>query len=259
MKVCLKRSFGSVFSMRNQIAPNCFFAACVTNLCHICCILYQNHPQNTMLDLLFTNPILFLVWIGVLLVAITVHEFSHAYTADRLGDPTPRAQGRLTLNPLSHLDPLGTLLLIIARFGWGKPVQFDPYNLENPRRDAAIISFAGPLSNIVLATIASIAVRFVLSPTELAFNILIPFVYLNIVLAVFNLIPVHPLDGGKILVGLLPEENAHKTDQFLSQYGTILLLALILPLFAGGSLAQQIISPTVNFIFNLLLPNLGTI
>lgn len=211
-----------------------------------------------MLDLLFTNPFEFLIWIGALLVAITIHEFSHAYAADLLGDPTPRAQGRLTLNPLAHLDPLGTLLLIVARFGWGKPVQFDPYNLENPRRDAAIISFAGPLSNLILATLTATTLHF-LPPTELSFNILIPFVYLNIVLAIFNLIPVHPLDGGKILVGLLSEDKAEDVDRFLSQYGTILLIALILPLFAGGSLAGQIISPTVNFIFNLLLPNLGTI
>ncbi|MEK7065464.1 MAG: site-2 protease family protein, partial [Patescibacteria group bacterium] len=99
-----------------------------------------------MLDQLATNPLGFLFWLIALVVAITIHEFSHAYAADRLGDPTPRLQGRLTLNPLAHLDPLGTLMLLIARFGWGKPVVFDPFNLRHPRRDAAIISFAGPLS-----------------------------------------------------------------------------------------------------------------
>ena len=117
-----------------------------------------------MLELLATNPILFLVWVAALLTAITIHEFAHAYSADRLGDPTPRSQGRLTLNPLAHLDPLGTLMLILVRFGWGKPVQFDPYNLANPKRDAAIISFAGPLSNLILATILSIILRLVSSP-----------------------------------------------------------------------------------------------
>ncbi len=95
-----------------------------------------------MLDTLFSNPLIFTGWLVSLVIAITVHEFAHAFAADRLGDPTPRLQGRLTLNPLSHLDPLGTILLILVRFGWGKPVQFDPYNLENPRRDSAIISFA---------------------------------------------------------------------------------------------------------------------
>src|SRR3989338_2044892 len=109
-----------------------------------------------MLDLLFSNPLVFAAAALSLLAAITVHEFAHAYAADRLGDPTPRLQGRLTLNPLVHLDPIGTLLLFVIGFGWGKPVQFDPYNLENPKRDAAIISFAGPVSNLILATIAAL-------------------------------------------------------------------------------------------------------
>src|SRR3990172_8857289 len=96
------------------------------------------------------NPVEFIFGLVALIVAITIHEFSHAAAAERLGDPTPRLQGRLTLNPLAHLDPLGTLMLILIRFGWGKPVQFDPYNLRHPRRDSAIISLAGPTSNIVL-------------------------------------------------------------------------------------------------------------
>jgi Zn-dependent protease len=212
-----------------------------------------------MLDTLFTNPFVFFGWLISLVIAITIHEFAHAYAADRLGDPTPRVQGRLTLNPLAHLDPLGTLLLILVRFGWGKPVQFDPYNLENPRRDSAIISFAGPLSNLILATIASILIRFIFPTSEILFAILMPFVYLNILLAIFNLIPVHPLDGGKILVGLLPDNKADEVDHLLKQYGTFLLLILILPIFSGHSLATMLITPTVNFIFNLLLPNLGII
>lgn len=218
-----------------------------------------------MLDTLFNNPLALLAYFAFFLIALTVHEFAHAYTADRLGDPTPRVQGRLTLNPLAHIDYLGTiflpLFLIITRapfvFGWAKPVQFDPYNLENPRRDAAIISFAGPLSNLILATLGSIIIRFIFPQNELVFNLLIPFVYLNIVLAVFNLIPIHPLDGGKILVGLLDEEKATKVDKILSQYGVFLLFLIIFPIFGGASLASQIISPTVNFIFNLLLPTIG--
>src|SRR5438876_3599187 len=102
------------------------------------------------------NPIEFVLGLAALIIAITIHEFSHALAAEHLGDPTPRLQGRLTLNPLAHLDPLGTILLILVRFGWGKPVVFDPYNLRNPRRDGAIISIAGPVSNVLLAIVCSL-------------------------------------------------------------------------------------------------------
>lgn len=215
-----------------------------------------------MLNLLIENPLAFAIAVVSLLLAIAVHEFAHAYAADRLGDPTPRVQGRLTLNPLVHLDPIGTALLVLAGFGWGKPVQFDPYNLSNPRRDAAIISFAGPLSNLILASIAAFLFNFGLFQnfeSGLLYGILFRFVYLNILLAIFNLIPVHPLDGGKILVGLLPDSIAHDWDRILQQYGMVLLIILILPIFNGVPLASQIISPTVQFIFNLLLPHLGYI
>lgn len=210
-----------------------------------------------MLDILFTNPQEFVFWVVALLVAITVHEFSHALAADRLGDPTPRVQGRLTLNPLSHLDPLGTLMILLVRFGWGRPVQFDPYNLVNPRRDAAIISFAGPLSNLVVAAVFSVAVRLVINtpPAPLfLFELLAPIVYLNVILAVFNLLPIHPLDGGKILVGLLPPGPARDWDRFLHQYGIFLLLLLILPLFGGLPLVSILIGPTISFILRFLLP-----
>src|SRR3989344_291453 len=101
----------------------------------------------------------FIFYIISLVIAITIHEFAHAFVADHLGDPTPRLQGRVTLNPLAHLDPMGTLLLFIVHFGWGKPVQFDPFNLRNPRRDAALISLAGPATNLVTATVASIVMQ----------------------------------------------------------------------------------------------------
>ncbi|KKS87212.1 MAG: Peptidase M50 [Candidatus Gottesmanbacteria bacterium GW2011_GWB1_43_11] len=115
---------------------------------------------------ILNSPVSFLFYVAALIVAITIHEFSHAWSADHLGDPTPRLQGRLTLNPLAHLDPLGTILLFLVHFGWGKPVQFDPFNLRNPRRDAALISLAGPAANLLLATVCSIALR-ILSPLQL--------------------------------------------------------------------------------------------
>ncbi len=205
----------------------------------------------------FSNPAELLFLLPTLLVAITVHEFAHAWTADHLGDPTPRIQGRLTLNPLAHLDPIGTLAIILSgfRFGWGKPVQFDPYNLENPRRDAAIISFAGPLANLSLAVLSSIIAHISLSQQLNPFltAIAIQFIALNLSLAVFNLIPIHPLDGGKILVGLLPRHNANEVDKVLNQYGFIMLLALVLPVF-GQPIIWQILGPIVTMLLHFLVP-----
>jgi Zn-dependent protease len=210
-----------------------------------------------MLDLLISNPLFFFVWLAALAVAITVHEFAHAWTAVRLGDPTPRIQGRLTLNPLAHLDPLGTFMLLIVRFGWGKPVQFDPYNLKNPRRDAAIISLAGPVANLILAGALSIILNFFARPfSGLYFlrNIIPPFIFLNVVLAIFNLLPIHPLDGGKILVGLLPSRDAAQIDRFLNQYGIFILILLIFPLWGGVSPVLHLLSPVINFLLKIYMP-----
>ncbi|QHO63766.1 site-2 protease family protein [Candidatus Chazhemtobacterium aquaticus] len=209
-----------------------------------------------MLETLFTNPLLFFVWILSLLIAISVHEAAHAYSAEYLGDPTPRLQGRTTLNPLAHLDPLGTLMLLLFRFGWGRPVQFDPYNLANPRRDAALISLAGPVSNLVLTTIASLLIHFIL-PSYYA-PLLYPFVFLNVGLAIFNLIPVHPLDGGKILIGILPQDLAYEWQSIMNRYGTIILILLIFPI-NGVSPAISLITPVIDFLINLLLPTGGLI
>jgi Zn-dependent protease len=210
-----------------------------------------------MLNYLFTSPFSFLIWLGALFVAITIHEAAHAWMADRLGDPTARLNGRLTLNPLAHLDPIGTLMLLLFRFGWGKPVPFDPFNLRHPRRDAALISFAGPASNLILATILAIIIRLahlIAGPPALILELLItPLIGLCVILAIFNLIPIHPLDGGKILIGLLPEELAYKWDQVLSQYGFLILIFLIFPFF-GISPVIAIISPIINLILSILLP-----
>lgn len=219
-----------------------------------------------MLGQLFNNPLGFLFWLVALMVAITVHEAAHAASAERLGDPTPRLMGRLTLNPLAHLDPLGTLMLLIARFGWGKPVQFDPFNLRHPRRDSAIISLAGPAANLLTATAASLLLQLLLNvrlalisqPTigvalVVVTSLLEPLIFMNVILAVFNLVPIHPLDGFKIVEGVLPEEYARQWAQ-LEPYGMIFLIFLIFPIF-GYSPISQLISPIINFILNLLLPS----
>ena|SRR3989344_1603034 len=202
-----------------------------------------------MITYLFENPFVFLIGLIGLVIAISIHEFSHAYVADRLGDPTPRLMGRVTLNPLAHLDPIGTIAILLVGFGWGKPVQFDPFNLANPRRDAALISFAGPLSNILLALILAILARVFPSPYTFVLPSLI---YINCMLALFNLIPVHPLDGFKIVSGLLSQEQAEKWQE-LERYGPILLIALLLPLIGGTSLVSVVLSPVLDFVLGLLL------
>lgn len=209
-----------------------------------------------MLDLLFTNPINFAIAAICLVFALSVHEFAHAFAADKLGDPTPRLMGRLSLNPIKHLDPLGTFLLLFIGFGWGKPVLFDPYNLQNPRKDSAIIALAGPFSNLVLASCASLLLRFLPGgDTFFFYSIVSQFLYFNVVLAVFNLLPIHPLDGGKILVGLLPRELAHPVDRFMQQYGVfVLMIALIFPLFGGGNVISTIISPIIRLLMTVYLP-----
>jgi Zn-dependent protease len=187
-----------------------------------------------------------------LLVSLTIHEFAHAFIAEKLGDPTPRIQGRITLNPLAHLDPLGSLAILLVGFGWGKPVMFDPYNLRSPKRDVALIALAGPASNLILATLLAIVLQAVSLPL-FAQDVITFVIATNVGLAIFNLIPIHPLDGGKILIGLAPKDVAQEWDQILHQYGTIILLFLILPLNNGRSAVSSLISPIVNVILQVLL------
>lgn len=202
-----------------------------------------------------------IIWILAFIVAITIHEAAHAWMADKLGDPTARLMGRLSLNPLVHYDPVGTTMLLVLSimralgapiipFGWAKPVEFDPYNLKNPKKDSALISLAGPLSNILLSILLSIIIH--ISPSLTIF--LAPFIILNISLAIFNLVPIHPLDGGKILVGLLPNKESYEVDAFLHKFGTIILIFLIIPTVGGSSLVSILISPIVNTILALLIP-----
>ena len=171
-----------------------------------------------------------LLYLGVaLVVAATIHEFAHAYVADRLGDPTPRAQGRLTLNPLAHLDPLGSILILLAGFGWAKPVQINPMHFRDWRRDTIIVAAAGPLANITL--LFALGVPYKLGLLDFggstADRLLVTVIQINAMLAVFNLIPVPPLDGSKILMGLLPPAQAVSYAR-LQPYGVFILLLLVM-------------------------------
>lgn len=206
-----------------------------------------------MLSLL-SHPLFFVLNAIALLISLTIHECAHAVVADRLGDPTPSLQGRITLNPLAHLDPLGTLLLFVTGFGWGKPVVFDPYNLKNPRKDAALIALAGPASNFILAGVLSLILHLIPLTSTWASLFLVPLIVVNISLALFNLIPVHPLDGGKILLGFIPEDLAREWDHILSQYGSFILLFLILPLYNGVSAVSYLLAPIRTVILQFLLP-----
>lgn len=198
------------------------------------------------------------------LLAITVHEYTHGYVALRLGDPTAKYAGRLTFNPISHLDPIGTLALVLTQMiGWAKPVPVDPRYLQNPRRDMLWISLGGPAANLVAATALAVVLHllvigfggmpagqvtsFFLSPL---FMIILFGVRINIVLAVFNLIPIPPLDGSSILAGLLPRDLAMQYEK-IEPYGFIILLALLLTGVVG-----YIILPPIRIIESILLAGL---
>jgi Zn-dependent protease len=198
----------------------------------------------------------------MLLVAFPIHEFAHALAAYRLGDSTARLFGRLTLNPLAHFDPLGGTMLAVSvlllgfGFGWAKPTPVNPRNLSGGRWGEAMVAAAGPLSNLVLAIAASIPLRFILA-TEMDVRFLILvlaiFIEINLLLMVFNLIPIPPLDGSAVLFAFLPPQTAWQLRPLLSQYGIVILVLLIFPLFGGQSLLSVIFSAILDPLFTLLV------
>ena len=184
--------------------------------------------------------------IPVLLFALVFHEFSHAWLANKLGDPTARYAGRLTLNPIAHLDPIGALMILFVGFGWAKPVPVDPRYLKNPRVDMMKIAFAGPASNLLLALIAGFILRTGLVHGSIAMMVIL-FTQINIMLAVFNMIPVSPLDGSQIFSGLLIRRNPELVRN-LQIYGPqILMAAILIGYFTPISPISWIMRPFVNF------------
>ncbi|PJA51137.1 site-2 protease family protein [Candidatus Shapirobacteria bacterium CG_4_9_14_3_um_filter_36_12] len=184
-----------------------------------------------------------------LLIAVTIHEFSHALTADRLGDPTPQAMGRLTLNPLAHLDPLGTLMIFIAHFGWGKPVPIDPYNFKNPRRDEILVSLAGPTSNFIFMIAISLIIRFI--PMSIFSYVLYTFAITNLYLGVFNLLPIPPLDGSKVFLNLMSVEKSYEWQKAFDRYGFFIVAACLFLPVGGSNIISLIVTPIVQFLSNL--------
>jgi Zn-dependent protease len=229
----------------------------------------------TYSELLQESILLFLTFFGAvvtaLIVGIAFHEFSHAFTAWRLGDGTARLLGRVSLNPVRHLDPTGTVLLMIAGFGWGKPVPVNPARLRNgPETGRAIVAGAGPIANIIIAVIAALPMQLGLvdwwSPFLIPLSVsdwdvgdylglyLSAVVIFNVVLAVFNLLPIAPLDGFSVAVGLLPRDLSRTVAQ-LEPYGpVILLLLLVLPFVTQGeiSVLHAVMSPIINALVKLI-------
>ncbi|HUP55497.1 MAG TPA: site-2 protease family protein [Methylomirabilota bacterium] len=202
----------------------------------------------------------------MLLIGFPVHEFSHALAAYRLGDGTAKLFGRLTLNPVAHFDPLGGLLLAVSfigagfGFGWAKPTPVNPANLAGGRRGEAIVAAAGPLSNLVLAAIAALPLRYIQASPELelqipsmALDILQLFILINLVLMIFNLLPIPPLDGSKVLFAFLPPRVAWQWRPMLEQYGFILLLLLFFLPLPGGSIGGRILFPIIDAFYFLLV------
>ena len=195
----------------------------------------------------FFDPITFLIRIGALIIAFTVHELFHGLAAYWLGDSTAKEDGRLSLNPTKHIDPVGFLLIILVGFGWAKPVQVNIYKLKRQKLFFALIAFAGPLSNLLLAFLSSIILAFLLGTTTnfTMINTLFEVIGINIGLAVFNMLPIPPLDGGKVWYAVLPDSIYWDIQGRFASLGMPILVVLMLLNLIG-----VIIGPFIRIIFD---------
>lgn len=197
--------------------------------------------------MLTTETIYWVVFaIPSILIASTIHEYAHGLAAYKLGDPTAKAEGRLTLNPLAHIDPLGALCMVLFRFGWSKPVPINEYNFEKRELGTAITALAGPLSNILVASVLGL-LNYIFKPdlTGIVGSFLLTFTLINLALAFFNLLPIPPLDGHKIVRAILPRSIRYYWEQ-LEKIQFVMLAILILPIANSGSLAGIYISTVIT-------------
>lgn len=202
-----------------------------------------------LLPLLRTDPTAFVLLVAALIGAIGLHEYAHALSADLQGDRMPRAMGRLTPNPIKHLDPVGTLFILLVGFGWGKPVEFRPQALSSQRFGAAAVALAGPMMNLLLAFVAALMAQFGgASLPEFLHTFLSYFFSINVLLAVFNLIPLPPLDGSRLLTIFLPPSKQNVIF-FLDKYGFIILLGVLL--FGGFTFLEPLIRVVGDFLIRL--------
>lgn len=213
-----------------------------------------------LLDQFQTDPISALITLAAfaiaLIVGITVHEFSHAWSATQLGDYTARGQGRLTLNPLAHLDPLGTILIFVAGFGWGRPTPVTPSNIRiGERAGMALVALAGPISNIIVATLAALPFRLgtVSFRGGIDSQILEALILWNVVLAIFNLLPIAPLDGFKVVLGVLPRAAAALFER-TERFGMVILMVIVLvDVLTPLGILSVVLLPAIRTIAGLLL------
>ncbi|MFA7662539.1 MAG: site-2 protease family protein [Patescibacteria group bacterium] len=213
-----------------------------------------------LIQYLFTQPLFFVDWLLAVILALSFHEFAHALSAYWQGDSSVKDNGRLTLNPFSHVDWKGLVMLVLIGFGWGKPVSFYGQNLRDQKWGPALVALAGPLSNLFLAIVSGIVLRVILANTMLDFSnagvmFLVLFMFINLSLMLFNLIPIPPLDGSWILFAILPDSLGGLKD-VMRQKGPMILLGIILldvltPVSIFGAL---IFTPLIN-IGNLIVPN----
>ncbi len=198
----------------------------------------------------------FALSMAALVICITIHEFAHAYAAYRAGDDTPRLQGRISINPIDHLDPMGTIMMVVSSIsgfgiGWGKPVQINPRNFRHPRWDNLRVSLWGPLSNLLTAGAVGLFYRYTnhLLPAQVEYFFWL-LAAINIGLALFNLLPVAPLDGHHIVSALLPYELAWSYKRFMARYGLLIFLALI---FLAPDVLPRLIGPPARMLLRLLM------
>lgn len=211
-----------------------------------------------------------------LLLGFTIHEWAHAYSALRLGDRTAFYQGRVTLDPRAHIEPIGIFLALFAGFGWAKPVPVNPRNFLNPLRDLMLVALAGPVTNVIIAAVFAVFLRlmemsgvlvdsgFILASTgttivegtnnlyDFLYGVLSTVVFFNLVLFLFNLIPLAPLDGWKIMLGLVPPDTAYELQRYEQQSTMLLFLVIILGFSPQFNILGRIIGPPLNFLFELL-------
>jgi Zn-dependent protease len=205
-----------------------------------------------LISLFFNEPLVFFTWVLAFLIALSVHEFSHAWSATLQGDGTARRLGRLTLNPVAHIDIIGLMAVLFIGFGWGKPVPFNPYNLKWPKWGPVLVALAGPVSNLVFATVA-LVLLYVFGPSLGVDNLLTIFLFitaqLNVMLLAFNLIPLPPLDGSKVVLALLDHPKYLAVREFIETRGPAILLLLII---ADSFMRLGLFAGLIRFVWNLI-------
>lgn len=216
--------------------------------------IFDSNTAKFITDLLYSLP-------GII-IGLAFHEFAHAFVADKLGDPTPRSQGRLTIAPQAHIDPVGFIFLIFARFGWGRPVMVDRRYFKKPVRDDILVSIAGPVMNILLAIAFCLSLKILhfiglvnimsKSQVDILDQIFLQSAFLNICLAIFNILPIPPLDGSHILINIIAPDN-YQLARTLQKYGTVIFIVLVLSSYLNlGILEFLLYSPAEHILYGIM-------